>query len=64
MKVSCPVYEAMAVAPKAFEMGELQDTIDTEIITRRKKYTAMVLSDAIYSNFTSLKGGVSMMIQY
>ena len=47
----------MAVAPKAFKMGELQDDIDTEIVTRRKKYTDVVLSNVIYSNFTSLRWG-------
>ena len=57
MKDTCPVYDVMALAPKAFKMGEFQDDIDTEIITRRKKYTAVVLSHAVYSNFTSLRWG-------
>ena len=47
----------MAMAPKAFKTGELQDAIDTEIVTHRKKYTDVVLSDAIYSNFTSFRWG-------
>ena len=56
-KVACPVYEAMALAPKAFKMGELQDAMGTKIVTRRKKCTAVVLSDVIVSNFTSLGWG-------
>ena len=36
LKVACPVYNVMALAPKAFKMGELQDVIDTKIITRMK----------------------------
>ena len=54
LKVACPVYEAMVVAPEVFKMGGLQDAIDTEIVSRIKKYTAVVLSNAIYSKFTSL----------
>ena len=42
-----PGLRAMALEPKAFKMGELQDTINTEIVTHRKKYTAAVLSDVI-----------------
>ena len=57
LKVACPVYKAMAMAPKAFKMGKLQDTIDTEIVTHRKKCTAVVLSDTLYSNFTSFRWG-------
>ena len=57
LEVTYPVYEVMALAPNALKMGELQDAIDTEIVTRRKKYTDFVLSDVIYSNFTSLRWG-------
>ena len=57
LRVACLVYEAMDVALKALKMGELQDAIDTEIGTHRKKYTDMVISDGIYSNFTSLRWG-------
>jgi hypothetical protein len=57
LKVACPVYEVMALAPKVFKMGELQDAIDTNIVARRKKYTSVVLSDAIFLNFTSLRWG-------
>ena len=44
LKVMCPVYKAMSLAPRAFKMGELQDDINTKIITHRKKYTAVVLT--------------------
>ena len=55
LNVACPVYEAMALASKAFKMEELQDVIDINTVAHRKKYTAVVLSNAIFSNFTSLR---------
>ena len=54
LKVSCPFYEMMALAPKAFKLGELQDASNTKIVIYKKKYTLMVLSNAHFSNFTSL----------
>ena len=47
LKFTCPVYEAMALAPKASNMRELQDAIDAEIATCKKKHIAVVL---IYSS--------------
>ena len=57
LKVVCLVYDAMPFVPKAFRMGELQDAINNEIINHKKKYTAVVLSHAHFSNFTTLRWG-------
>ena len=51
------IYKAMALAPKAFKVGELQDDINTKIVTCKKRFTTVVFSDTHFSNFTSLRWG-------
>ena len=57
LKVACPDYEVMALTPKAFKIEKPKDDIDTNIVTHKKKYTTVVLSDAHFSNFAILRSG-------
>ena len=57
LEVMCPVYEVMALAPRAFKMGELQDAINTKIITRREEVHHSGAHDVDFSNFTQSQVG-------
>ena len=54
LNIVCPGYEVIFLAPKALKMEEIQDTINTKIVTRRKTYTVVVLNNMVFSNFASL----------
>lgn len=49
----CPVYQAMAEAPKAEKMGALQAAIDALLVQRGEKYMNCTLSSGVFSLLTS-----------
>ena len=52
---ACPVYEAMAAAPKALKMARLQSSIDRIISDRGMEHLIVVITPAIFTIFVSMK---------
>ena len=40
LRIACPVYKVMALAPKVFKVGEFHDVVDISIriVTHKKNY--------------------------
>ena len=52
---ACPVYGAMAAAPKALKMARLQSSIDRILSDREMEHLIVVITPAIFTIFVSMK---------
>ena len=52
---ACPVYGAMAAAPKALKMARLQSAIDKVLSDRGMEHLVVIVTPAIFTIFVSMK---------